>query len=93
MARKVVDVWAGAQVRRGYTMKHQPLLWECMLGTVNAVNPKGEEKYFDYEWADAHAWIELDKYEDLRVCKVKYHYADWPLPGKWALFGKKRKEV
>lgn len=88
--KKHVDVWAGARSTKGYTQKHTPLLWENMLGTVRAVNPAGVEQYFDYDYEGAHAYIELDKYEDLRVCKVKYSYQGWPAKGKWALFGVKK---
>ena len=82
-----MDIWAGAKPHKGYTQKHRPLLWENMLGTVYAVNPEWKTEYFDYNWEAAHAHIELDRYTDLRVCKVKVQYAEWPRKGKWALFG------
>lgn len=88
--KKKIDVWAGAKETRGYTQKHKPLLWENMLGTVRAVNPQNVEKYFDYDWEGAHRYIELDKYTDLRVCKVKVSYQGWPAQGKYALFGVKK---
>jgi hypothetical protein len=82
------DVFAGAsRAKKSYTQKHKPLLWENMLGTVYAVNPDREVKYFDYDWAAAHEYIQLDKYTDLRVCKCKHSWAEWPRIGKWALFG------
>jgi hypothetical protein len=88
-AHRVTDVWAGAsRAFKGYTQKHTPLLWEMMLGTVYAKAPgEYESTYFDYDYEAAHAHIQLDKYEDLRVCKVKYAYQGWPRQGKWALFG------
>ena len=85
--KKQIDVWAGAKETKGYTQKHRPLLWENMLGTVRAVNPEGKEQYFDYDYESAHAYIELNKYTDLRVCRVRYAYQDWPSKGKLALFG------
>lgn len=39
------------------TQAHRPALWECMLGTVYARNANGEVRYFDYNWAEAIAFI------------------------------------
>ena len=79
--------FAGAKVYKSYTKEHEPLIWENMLGTVYA---KGEYFDYDYKAAHKHAGVHTD-YEDLRVCRVKYQYADWPRKGKWALFGVRKR--
>ena len=87
MAKRVTDVWAGGKATRGITQKHRALLWENMLGTVRSRNPDGEVRYHDYDYEAAHAWIELDKYTDLRVCRAKYETQDGPRAGRFALYG------
>ena len=50
-------VWGGLNVRRMRpTLQHRQAMWECMLGTVYAMNETGEVRYFDYRWSEAHAW-------------------------------------
>lgn len=38
------------------TKAHRPAVWECMLGTVYAMNAAGECRYFDYDHAAALAF-------------------------------------
>jgi hypothetical protein len=45
----------------GPTKKHRPAIWECMLGTVFAMNDKGEIKYFDYRYDEARAFAGVDE--------------------------------
>jgi len=54
------------------TKNHRPAVYENMLGTVNAVNDKGEVKYFDYDYEGAlkHAGVSDDR--DVRIYKHKY---------------------
>ena len=35
---------------------HRVAIFECILGTVYAVNEQGEVKYFDYDSSGAHEW-------------------------------------
>lgn len=42
------------------TLKHRPAVWECMLGTVEAMNADGETRYFDYDWPAALAYAGID---------------------------------
>jgi hypothetical protein len=49
------------------TKQHRPGLWENMLGTVYARNPQGKVEYFDYDWADAIAFI--GPVEDIRCAR------------------------
>jgi len=35
------------------TKRHRPAIWECMLGTVYAMNDEGVTRYFDYRWDEA----------------------------------------
>jgi len=49
------------------TKKHRPAIWECILGTVYAMNPEGHKKYFDYDYEAAKEFAGLT--EDLRIWK------------------------
>lgn len=86
--------FAGAPRKRSYTKKHDPLIWECMLGTVYARSTERgceDGKYFDYDYEAAHEYVGVHtQYTDLRVCRVQYEYQGWPRKGKWALFGVKK---
>lgn len=53
------------------TKSHRPALWECMLGTVYAMNAKGEVRYFDYKVGEAIAFAGIKDADDVRVYKVK----------------------
>ena len=41
------------------TKKHRPAIWEMMLGTVIAMNSKGEMRYFDYDFEAVVKFAEL----------------------------------
>lgn len=67
------------------TRAHRVALFENMLGTVYAVSPAGEVRYFDYDWAAAVAWI--GDVKDVRVARFKPGTAtgirrgeDWQTP-------------
>jgi len=49
------------------TQKHREAIWENMLGTVYARSPKGETKYFDFDWAGAAKHAGVDLQADNRV--------------------------
>ena len=54
------------------TKKHVPAIWECMLGTVYAMNTAGEARYFDYDYDAAKQWAGVDQPGvDLRLARVK----------------------
>ena len=71
------------------TKSHVPLIWETMLGAVNARNPETKEiKYFghDYDAARNHAGV--DSINDLRVAKFKGPRShNSPSIGQLVLFG------
>jgi hypothetical protein len=78
----------GGVKKASYTLRHRPLVWECMLGAVYAMKPgDAEAKYFDYNWDAARKHAGVDEATDLRVCRVKRSYQGWPQQGKLALFG------
>lgn len=53
------------------TRAHRPALWECMLGTVYAMNAAGEARYFDYDYEAAQAFAGVDQPgADPRVARV-----------------------
>lgn len=82
-----------APKKKSYTNKHEPLVWENMLGTVNAKCPNtGKIKYHHYNYEEAHKYADTANHSDLRICKVKHDYADWPRKGKLALFGVPKKK-
>ena len=56
------------------TKAHRPAIWECMLGTVYAMSPDGEARYFDYDHTAALQWAQIDGPDaDLRVARVKVY--------------------
>lgn len=62
--------YPGVRATAGVTNKHTLLIWECMLGTVEARNPfTGETQYFDYDWDGAQKFARLDSCEDIRLCR------------------------
>ena len=78
----------GAPRKESYTNKHRPLVWEGILGEVNALKHGDEEaKHFGYNYENAHNHAGTESHDDLRVCKVKHSYAGWPPKGRLALFG------
>ena len=52
------------------TRKHRPAVWECMLGTVYALNTAGECRYFDYDHAGALAFAGVSPGADNRLYRV-----------------------
>ena len=64
--------YAGAKKSKGITKRHRPLFWECMLGTVYALDPLDKdinrtEKYFDYDYTAAHLHAKVAQCTDLRT--------------------------
>ena len=68
--------------QRPPTAKHRPAIWECMLGTVYAMDDQGEVRYFDYRWDDARQFDGFRPDRDPRVAKAASHRAGW---ARWAL--------
>jgi len=70
------------------TLKHRPAIWECMLGTVYAMNDEGEVKYFDYKWDDAVEFAGVTEDRDPRVfrCLRVYAAANQPRPKQYVLY-------
>lgn len=85
--------YQGGRVTRGITRGHRPLVWECMLGTVYARSPEGKTEYFDYDYAAARGWAQVDEHTDLRTCKSPRDHArggdgpTGPRQGRFALWG------
>ncbi len=65
---------------KGITKKHTPLIWESMLGTVNARSPEGVIKYFDYDYDAAHDHAKTNEHHDLRIAKIPQAY-NWAEKG------------
>jgi hypothetical protein len=59
------------------TKRHRPAIWECMLGTVYAMNDAGEIQYFDYKWEEAKQFAGIDTSRDLRVYKNTESRSSW----------------
>ena len=55
------------------TLKHRPAIWECMLGTVYAMNDEGIVKYFDYALEKAKEFANIANKKDIRVFRKKKH--------------------
>ena|SRR5271165_770877 len=82
--------FAGGVKKAGYTKKHRPLVWECMLGAVYAREPNAgnkEARYFDYDYAAARLHAQVAQCTDLRICRIKVSYAGWPRKGQLCLMG------
>lgn len=84
---EAVHPFHGTRRTKGVTRKHRILIWECMLGTVNAMNVAGKEKYFDYDWDGARAYAGVDKCSDLRLARYPHRYLDGPRKGQLVLYG------
>jgi hypothetical protein len=83
----VTHPFAGGKKKPNITQKHRRLIWECMLGTVYALDPldkdiNREEKYFDYDYAAAHAHAKVSQCTDLRICKPRGYrkFSLWGIP-------------
>ncbi len=55
------------------TKKHRPAIWECMLGTVYAMNDEGVIEYFDYKYDEAIAFSGVSDLTDNRLSKAITH--------------------
>lgn len=55
-------------VKKVPTKAHRPAIWENMLGTVYAMNKAREVQYFDYDYAEAVAFV--GNVEDVRVHRI-----------------------
>lgn len=84
------------------TKNHRPAVWECMLGTVYALNDKRQVKYFDYDHKAALAFAGVDREDaDLRLHRIgkhemTYSWADngeSPCQGKLVLWISEKKEA
>lgn len=81
------------------TKSHRPAVWECMLGTVYALSPDGELRYFDYDHEAAMKFAGVSPEGDPRVHRLrrqdKYNWIrkgsvyDNPPVGKLVLWIKK----
>jgi hypothetical protein len=67
--REAFAAFRGSARKMRPTMQHRAALWENMLGTVYAANADGEVKYFDYDYAEALAWVGAA--DDVRVSRLK----------------------
>lgn len=59
------------------TKQHRMAIWECMLGTVYAMNDAGQIAYFDYKWEDAKKFAGIDASRDLRAFKYTETRSSW----------------
>lgn len=58
------------------TLKHRPAIWECMLGTVYAMNDAGDRRYFDYDWDAAREFAGVgEEGRDPRVYRAAHRTA------------------
>lgn len=71
---KKMSAFEGGRATAGITQKHKPLIWEAMLGTVNARSPEGHIKNFDYDYEGAHAHAQSQGHSDLRIAKAPQTY-------------------
>lgn len=76
-------------VKKKPTLKHRPLLWENMLGTVYARNIQGKTEYFDYNWKAAHEFAQVSRHTDLRLARNTSDsgYEGSPRRGQWVMYG------
>jgi len=87
MTTKIKHPFQGGVKKSTVTVKHKPLIWENMLGTVYARSPQGLVKYFDYDWTGAYKFAQVNNCVDLRIAKNKSRVSNWPSVGKVALWG------
>jgi len=79
--------YSGGVKKATVTKKHRRLIWECMLGTVYALDPLDKdinrtEKYFDYDYTAAHLHAKVAQCTDLRICKPRGYrkFSLWGIP-------------
>lgn len=84
---RAFDNFRNQATKKPPTQHHRPALWENMLGTLYARHHNGETKYFDYDYADAIAFV--GEARDVRVYRNKKNYGyDGPRVGQlvwWVL--------
>ena len=51
------------------TKRHRPALWSGVLGTVYALSPERETRYFDYDVDAAREWAGVDTASDPRLAR------------------------
>lgn len=86
--KKITHPFQGGVRQRSYTLRHRPLIWECMLGTVYAARQADQQpRYFDYDWAAARLYAGVDSATDLRICPARRSYQSGPTQGRLALCG------
>lgn len=62
--------WLNVRVKEAKpTLNHRPAVWECLLGTVYAMNQEGVIRYFDYDWKAALEYAGYDESKDPRLAK------------------------
>lgn len=66
--RQALSSFRSKAVKKAPTKRHRAALWENMLGTVYAMNPAGEVRYFDYDYEEAVKFIGAN-ITDVRVAK------------------------
>ncbi len=76
-----------ASPKQGY----RPAVWECMLGTVYAMNDSGVVRYFDYKHDEALVFAGIVPGRELRLakCRKGYRYGssdDGPSAGRLVLW-------
>lgn len=52
------------------TKKHRAAIWECMLGTVYAMNDEGKVEYFDYDYTAAREFASIPQSEESRDTRI-----------------------
>lgn len=75
MVRVKYVTFVGVKCRRMKpTLKHRPVLWENMWGTVYAMSPTGEVKYFDCDTKAALRFARVSTQgADNRVHRIDFY--------------------
>lgn len=74
-AAKTVAPWGIKATTRKPTEQHRIAIIPVMLGTVEAVSPEGEVRYFDYDWEAAAKFAGITEDSDPRLAKVDPFYS------------------
>lgn len=70
--------------RRRPTKGHRAAVWEAIFGTVYAANRDGEVRYFDYDYAAAIEFADLDG------CDLRTYRNTWRLDVPTGVHGPER---
>lgn len=62
------------------TLNHRPAVWECLLGTVYAMNDAGEVRYFDFDYDAANEFAGVTADRDPRTFYCDAMSGDYRLP-------------